>query len=251
MIWDFAKDILLVNGVVFPLIPVEKSGMCRRVVATERVIVPARSQAIVPGRVEMNRMSGDTDGGLWTTEVSELRNGVNVARAILPERLNDLPILVLNCSNEPCEINAETIITELSLAQCAEQTKNETLTKEVGGQSYAHLSKLLNGLDAGVSDAQRAELVNTLREYADVFSTGELDLGETSLVAHRIDTGDSMPTRQTLRRQPFHLLDKIDENVQSMLAAGVIKPSCSPWTSNIVVVKKKAAVCDSVWTIAG
>jgi len=184
-------------------------------------------------------MTSNSDGGVWTTEVSELRNGVNVARAILPERLNDLPILVLNCSNEPCEINAETILTELSLAQCAEQTKNETLTREVGGQFYAHLSKLLDGLDAGVSDAQCTELVNTLREYADVFSTGELDLRETSLAARLIDTGDAMPMRQTLKRQPFHLLDKIDENVQNMLAAGVIDPSCSPWTSNIVVVKKK------------
>jgi len=81
--------------------------------------------------------------------------------------------------------------------------------------------------------------MNTLREYADVFSTGELDLRETSLAAHRIDTGDSMPMRQTLKRQPFHLLDKIDENVQNMLKAGVIEPSCSPWTSNIVVVTKK------------
>jgi len=239
MIWDFAKDILLVNGVVFLLIPGEKGGMCRRVVATEKVIVPARSQAIVPGRVEMIRMSSDSDGGVWTTDVSELRNGVNVARAILPESLNDLHILVLNCSDEPCEINAETMLTELSLAQCAEQAENETLTKEVCGQSYAHLSKLLDGLDAGVSDAQRVELVIILREFADVFSTGELDLGETSLAAHRIDTGDAMLMRQTLRGQPFDLLDKIDENVRSMLAAGVIEPSSSPWTSNIVVVKKK------------
>jgi len=239
MIWDFAKDILFVNGVVFPLVPGEKTGMCRRVVATERVIIPARSQAIAPGRVKMNRMSSDANSGVWTTELSELRNGVNVARAILPERLNDLPILVLNCSNEPCEINAETILTKLSLAQCDEQIENETLTREVGGQSYAYLSKLLGGVDAGVSDVQRAELVSTLREYADVFSTGELDLGETSLAAHRINMGDAMPMRQTLRRQPFHLLDKIDENLQNMLAAGVIEPSCSPWTSNIVVVKKK------------
>jgi len=240
MVWDFAKDILLVNGVVFPLIPGEKTGMCRRVVATERVTVPAQSQAIVAGRVEMNRMASESGGGVWTTEVSELKNGVNVARAILPERLNSLPILVLNCSDEPCEINAETILTELSLAQCTEQTEDKTL--KVGGQSYAHLSRLLEGLDTGVSDAQRAELMNTLREYADVFSTGELDLGETSLAAHRIDTGDSMPMRQTLKRQPFHLLDKIDENVHNMLKAGVIEPSCSPWTSNIVVVTKKDGI---------
>jgi len=57
-----------------------------------------------PGRVEMNRMSSDADGSVWTTKVSELKNGVHVALAILSERLDDLPILVLNSSDEPCKV---------------------------------------------------------------------------------------------------------------------------------------------------
>jgi len=106
MIWDFPKDVLLISGKVFHLIPGLKSDSCRRLVATEKVLVPARSQAIIPGRVEMTRMTSDPDEGhtVWTTEVSELHNGVNVARAILPQRLDDLPILVLNSSDQPCEI---------------------------------------------------------------------------------------------------------------------------------------------------
>jgi len=81
--------------------------------------------------------------------------------------------------------------------------------------------------------------VEILKRYSDVFSKGELDLGETPLAKHRIDTGYARPMRQTFRRQPFHLLDKIDGHVQDILKAGVIEPSNSPWTSNIVVVKKK------------
>jgi len=42
--------------------------------------------------------------------------------AILPARLDNLPILVLNVSNEACEINAETVLAELSLANCAKKT---------------------------------------------------------------------------------------------------------------------------------
>jgi len=72
-----------------------------------------------------------------------------------------------------------------------------------------------------------------------VFSKNELDLGETPLAKHQIDTGDTRPIRQTLRKQPFHLLDKIDEHVKEMIKAGVVEPSNSPWTSNLVVVKKK------------
>jgi len=166
MIWDFAKDILLINGKVFHLIPGEKSDSCRRVVATEKVILPARSQAIVPSRVEMMRMTSDAKDGhsVWTTEVSELRNGVNVAHAILPERLDNLPILVLNSSDQPCKIHADTILTELSLAQCTDENDEEILTSLVGDQSYLHLSKLLDGIDNDVSEDQRCELIKMLRE---------------------------------------------------------------------------------------
>jgi len=147
MILDFAKDILLINGKVFHLIPGVKIDFFRRVVATEKVLVPARSQAIVQGRVEMTRMTSDADEGpsLWITEVSELHNGVNVARAILPERLDDLPILVLNSGDQPCEIHAGTILTELTLARCTDEQDEETLTSADGEQSYLHLSKLRRG----------------------------------------------------------------------------------------------------------
>jgi len=180
-------------------------------------------------------MEGGSDEGVWTTELSELRNGVNVARAILPERLDDLPILVLNNSNQPCEINADTILTELTLATYAGEIDENGLTVGEGDRSYKHLSKLMEGVDDRVSKEQRVEIIKILREYSDVFSTGELDLGETSLATHQIDTGDARPMRQTLRRQPCHLLDKIDKHVGKMIEAGVIKPSCSPWTSTNTV----------------
>jgi len=120
-------------------------------------------------------MSGGSDKGVWTTEVSELRNGVNVARAILPERLDDLPILVLNSSTEPCVIYADTVLTELTLATCGEENDENELTSDEGDRSYKHLSKLMECVDERVSEEQRVELIKILREYSDVFSTGELD----------------------------------------------------------------------------
>jgi len=146
---------------------------------------------------------------------------------------------VLNSSDQPCEIKADTILTELTLARCTDENDDEILTSSDIKQLYLHLSKLLEGMDDNVSEDHCCELSGIMREYADVFSKGELDLGEMSLAAHQIDTEDARPMRQTLRRQPHHLLEKIDENVQDMLRAGVIEPSCSPWTSNLVVVAKK------------
>jgi len=88
---------------------------------------------------------------------------------------------------------------------------------------------LTEGIDDSMTEEQKLRQVEILKRYSDVFSIGELDLGETPLAKHPIDTGDARPMMQTLRRQPFHLLDKIDGHVQDMLKAGVIEPSSSPW----------------------
>ena len=77
-----------------------------------------------------------------------------------------------------------------------------------------------------------------LEEFSDSFSSGENDLGWTNVVTHAIDTGDSQPIRQPLRRHPPAHLDAIQHHVASMLEQGVIEPSKSPWASNVVLVKK-------------
>jgi len=124
------------------------------------------------------------------------------------------------------------------MAQCVEEGRDEPTNISVDVR-FEHLAGLVEGVGVDLSEAQRVSLTEMLREYADIFTTGELDLRSTTLAQHRIDTGDALPMRQALRRQPWHLLEKIDAHVSDMVKVGVIEASCSPWTSNLVVVKKK------------
>ena len=78
-----------------------------------------------------------------------------------------------------------------------------------------------------------------LEEYADCFSQNEGDLGRTSIVRHNIDTGGCKPIKQVLRRLPTAHLEEIDRQVSTMLEQDIIEYSCSPWSSNVVIVKKK------------
>ena len=78
-----------------------------------------------------------------------------------------------------------------------------------------------------------------LIDYSDCFSRHEFDLGRTSIVRHQIDTGNNRPVKQVLRRHPFIHVQEIDRQVQEMLDQDVIEPSVSPWSSNVVIVKKK------------
>jgi len=160
-----------------------------------------------------------------------------VARMVVPERLDNVPVLVLNSSIVEKEVGARTILADLALAEFIEEQNESGEERESG--DCEHLNDLMTGIDGSVTREQAEGLTGLLKKYSDVFSRNQLDLEETPLAMHRIDTGETRPIKQTLRKQPFHLLDKINEHVKEMIKAGVVEPSNSPWTSNLVVVKKK------------
>ena len=101
------------------------------------------------------------------------------------------------------------------------------------------MDPLVDSVDASVTVGEKERLKSLLREFADVFSKSEFDLGCTDLAMHSIDTGDARPVKQMLRRQPFCHMETIDKQVDEMLEGGFIEPSQSPWVSNVVIVKKK------------
>ena len=63
----------------------------------------------------------------------------------------------------------------------------------------------------------------------------EGDRGETDWMELHINTGDAVPKNQHVRRVPF----AVRREVAKMQREGVIRPSGSPWTSAIVLVRKK------------
>ena len=63
-------------------------------------------------------------------------------------------------------------------------------------------------------------------------------MGRTQFVKHSITTEGS-PVRQPVRRVPQALKEVIDTEMTKMLEHGVVKPSSSPWSSSVVLVKKK------------
>ena len=65
------------------------------------------------------------------------------------------------------------------------------------------------------------------------------DLGHTSRVQHKIDTGDTSPFRQSVRCMPQLWHHEAKNQLNDMLSKGVIQPSSTPWVSPVVLVRKK------------
>ncbi|KRX54278.1 Retrovirus-related Pol polyprotein from transposon 17.6 [Trichinella sp. T9] len=64
-------------------------------------------------------------------------------------------------------------------------------------------------------------------------------LWRTSLVTHRIETGEARPIKQPPRRLPVAQRSVMERLVGQMLESGVIEPASGPWSSPVVVVRKK------------
>jgi len=63
--------------------------------------------------------------------------------------------------------------------------------------------------------------------------------GVIPLIQHRIQLEDTTPIKQKCRPRNPAMQRIIDEEVDKMLAEGVIRPSSSPWSSPVVIVRKK------------
>ena len=56
---------------------------------------------------------------------------------------------------------------------------------------------------------------------------------------HAIITGDVQPVKNRPRRVPPQWKENIELQVEEMLRNGIIRPSKSPWASDVVLVRKK------------
>ena len=78
-----------------------------------------------------------------------------------------------------------------------------------------------------------------LTSYKDIFASSSLDLGHTTIVEHSIDTGNARPIKQAPYRVSQAQRIEIDQQISNMLCQNIIKPSSSPWSSPVVLLKKK------------
>ena len=90
-----------------------------------------------------------------------------------------------------------------------------------------------------LSQGQLQQLEELLIKAEDVFALDDSELGCTSLVQHRVDTGEHPAVKQLPRRMPFSQREKVAELVDDMLKGGIIQPSASAWASPIVLVPKR------------
>ena len=78
-----------------------------------------------------------------------------------------------------------------------------------------------------------------LCDYAEIFSKTDLDLGKCNVLKHNMQLTDQQPFKERYRRIPPHFFEEVKQHLQEMVEVGAIRKSFSPWTSAVVLVRKK------------
>ncbi|KAH8380866.1 hypothetical protein KR093_010920, partial [Drosophila rubida] len=121
------------------------------------------------------------------------------------------------------------------------------LSKIMSGSSTSTIAEL----DVREDDDEESPKIHSLSEEQQAVLKGVINLipfyekeglGRTDLIEHSIDVGNTVPIKQRHWPVPPAKENDMFAEVEHMLALGVIEESKSPWSSNCVLVKKRAKV---------
>ena len=170
-----------------------------------------------------------------------------------------ITVRCINPHASPVELRAGSSIalyTAITEGQIAEQTPQEASMEINQVQDTTpvdtrhvpdHVKPLLEkALPSCSTKEQEQTLTALLVQYAPVFSKGDHDLGVTELVQHEIPTlPGTAPIKQAPRRLGIEKDQEVERQVQKMVEQGLVEPADSPWSSPVVLVKKK----DDSWRL--
>ena len=97
----------------------------------------------------------------------------------------------------------------------------------------------LNIGDAPLTREQQARLIDVIYSHTEVFSLFDGDLGFCDVLKHSIPTTTDKPVYLPHRQIPVQLQSEVRKCLDNWLKQGIIRPSKSPYASQVVIVRKK------------
>ena len=98
----------------------------------------------------------------------------------------------------------------------------------------------INISEAPLSREQQSCFIDLIYDYKEVFSLYDGDLGFCDALKHSITTTTDKPVYLPHQQIPVQLQQEVRKCLESWLKQGIIRPSKSPYASQVVIVRKKS-----------
>ena len=99
--------------------------------------------------------------------------------------------------------------------------------------------KIQERINPSLTPKDKEKMFNLLKQHQYCFAESSRDLGHCKILTHQINTGTADPIHQQPHPSPFMQRELLQTQVTVMLKDEVIEPSNSPWSSPVILVKKK------------
>ena len=106
--------------------------------------------------------------------------------------------------------------------------------------------------EAPFSREQQSRFIDLIYYYKEVFSLYDGDLGFCDALKHSIPTTTDKPVYLPHQQIPVQLQQEVRKCLESWLKQGIIRPSKSPYASQVVIVRKKSGeiwLCVDFWKL--
>ena len=203
---------------------------------TRPITIQANTEVVVQGYMDKMLPYPTTVSMLHATSNSAIPNDLDIVPSVVTydqDKPHTIPVHISNITTRTVTIAPKAVLCELQPVSV--QQERVKPNDEVIGDIFKEINIPNDTLTAD-------ELIrgkNLIQKYNDIFSKSDTDIGYTSLVKHRIDLTDDTPFKQRHRRIPPSMLEEVRNHLQQLLSAGIIRRSHSPWSSNVVLVRKK------------
>ena len=241
---DYPRQTLRIGDAEIPLLMGGEDSKCLRVILDKAVRVPPFTEMVIPAKVE-----GDRANFRWgTTGPPSLvrRSGdIIVGRTVVHLEKDYIPVRVGNLSSERKKLRKGTEIAvcepaaSITLTNIADEGQVEVSPRGKKEPVLEHLRLLFESSTGNLCDQDKEKVAEVLTCFQDVFSKGSHDLGRATSVKHDIVTGDATPVKQPPRRIPVSRREEAFKAIEDMEKQGIVEPSTSPWSSPVVLVRKK------------
>ena len=216
-----------------------------RLSGKDPTVVPAGQSCVTEGLVHVKDKVPDRWIVIEPPVSSSLPGGILVTSCLIsfPDTPSKkVPVVLRNESKHDIIIPAKSVIAEIHALQIVvpgNQGPPNSAHQDRPPKSPEDVKLKFNFDGSPLSAEWRERIEQKLGAMPEVFALHDSDFGRTDKVKHQIKLSDQTPFKHRSRPIRPQDLDAVRRHLQELSEAGVIQESESPFSSPIVVVRKK------------
>ena len=242
---DCGQMKLTIDGENIPLYDQNKRPVLSLVRLLHTITLDPKQEYLTSGTIKL-RGRPCTEAAVLPSVRLTSRYCVLVGRTLVSTNLNNnrVAVRLFNPGDKSITIPKGSIVGRLERVDILENNEKSDSSKinRVIVRDHTvpeHLADLFDRSALDLSSEQLGSLAQLLNNYGDVFSKTSQDIGRTDLVKHDIILKDQTPIKIPPRYMQKEKQEDADEQIEAALEQGIASRSDSPFSSPLVMVRKK------------